>query len=137
MFAAADWGLSAPGPVAVGLLCVLLAVLLRRVAPAPFAPGLVPRIPGARNYPLAGYLPYLARQWDHIALRFLEVTRARKWQTWAAPAPNVGGLGGGLLVLTTPAAVRHMLKDNFDNYQKGPLFRAWFSDQARNSGPFW
>ena len=33
-------------------------------------------------------------------------------------APNIGGLGGGLVLLTSEASVKHVLKDNFENYTK-------------------
>ena len=117
----------------------LLVLLVWRAAPKRFSPGVLAQdgdLAGgekgaslwARRLPFFGHLFYLVASWNTIAVHFLRVARKREWRTTVFAAPNFGGLGGGLVLLTKEASVKHILKDNFDNYEKGPRFREWFSD---------
>jgi len=77
-----------------------------------------------------------------MAIHFLQITRSHKWKIWVARAPNIGALGGGMLVLTTEESVKHVLKDNFNNYVKGQEFQAWLHEFLGNGvfasdGPIW
>ena len=84
------------------------------------------------DLPYFGNLFYLVRHWQSVAVKLLAVARARDWKTSVFSAPNFGGLGGGLVLLTTEESIKHVLKDNFDNYEKGSRFRSWFSDFLGN-----
>ena len=41
---------------------------------------------------------------------------------WSVSGLRVGGLKEGTIFLGNPAAVKHVLKDNFANYEKGYVF---------------
>lgn len=75
---------------------------------------------------------------------FLEGTRDYgKWtHAWGGSMLSVGQFSGGMLCLVTPDEVRHVLKDNFDNYEKGELvhdvLREFFGDGIFSTdGPRW
>ena len=63
-----------------------------------------------------------------MAEHLLRIIRKQQWETWVSRAPNIGALGGGMMVMTSEASVKHVLKDNFDNYVKGDEFQAWLSE---------
>ena len=67
-----------------------------------------------------------------MAIQFLKLTRQNEWKTWVARVPNIGALGGGMVVLTSEESVKHVLKTNFDNYIKGNEFQAWLSEFLGN-----
>eukprot|EP00750_Incisomonas_marina_P003391 INCI13094.2.p1 GENE.INCI13094.2~~INCI13094.2.p1 ORF type:complete len:554 (+),score=113.69 INCI13094.2:238-1899(+) len=75
---------------------------------------------------------------------FLDGTRDYgKWvHAWSGSMLSVGQFSGGMVCLVTPDEVRHVLKDNFDNYEKGELvhdvLREFFGDGIFSTdGPRW
>jgi len=62
--------------------------------------------------------------------------------TWAVQMPKIGIIRGGLFFLTEPASVKHVLKDNFDNYVKGEAIHDALSEFLGDGifvadGPMW
>lgn len=99
---------------------LILLFLYRRTAPRDFGPKAnYVVVPGWTDLPYFGLLFYLTTHWETIAVEFLKLTRANQWKTWVARAPKLGALGGGLIMLTSEASVRHVLSTNFNNYVKG------------------
>ena len=99
---------------------LILLFLYRRTAPRDFGPKAnYVVVPGWFDLFYFGHLFYLVNHWETIAVEFLKLTRANQWKTWVARAPKLGAIGGGLIMLTSEASVRHVLSTNFNNYVKG------------------
>ena len=99
---------------------LILLFLYRRTAPRDFGPKAnYVVVPGWFDLYYFGHLFYLVNHWETIAVEFLKLTRANQWKTWVARAPKLGAIGGGLIMLTSEASVRHVLSTNFNNYVKG------------------
>merc|ERR1712159_148184 len=82
-----------------------------------------PRCPGPRAWPILGSLaPYLnghfrLHDWmNELASHHSGPDRV----TWGWTLPRFPGVGSGhMIAITHPDAVKHVLKDNFENYVKG------------------
>jgi cytochrome P450 len=109
-------------------VCALVMVGLLGLAfyfRAPHFPGVIspPRVP------VLGQTIELATQFDRMQDWLLKYTIDFGGdKTWSACTMSLGTLGTGALVLTSPESIKHVLKSNFRNYEKGPEFRACFSE---------
>jgi hypothetical protein len=113
--------------VAVALLFLALARLCPVAAPRAAAGGAVPG-PG-RGLPLVGATVQLLVNWDRVLDFLCEWQQQAGWgKVWGFTTMRMGGMADGTVVLATPQAVEHVLKTNFENYEKGVPFRAVLGD---------
>ena len=77
-------------------------------------------VPGPKPYPFIGMLPYLLKHWDNWPR---ESTRLSKLygKTWGGVMPNIGPLPVAYLFTHDENNVRHVLRDNFENYPTAAL----------------
>jgi cytochrome P450 len=77
-------------------------------------------VPGPKSYPFIGMLPYFLKHWE-IWPR--ESTRLSKFygKTWGSVMPNIGPLPVAYLFTHHENNVRHVLRDNFENYVTAAL----------------
>lgn len=61
--------------------------------------------------------------WDQWPSLSLVLSRRFKFQTWGGPTLNIG-FGGAMFNIVSPDCLRHVLKDNFNNYEKGKLSKS-------------
>ena len=103
---------------------LLAAVLARLWRPSPPTQKDGSSVPGPVQYPFIGATVELNDNFDDY-LNWLVSHCARiGWgTTWGFTTLRIGALGRGAVYLATPAAVQHVLKDNFENYVKGDPFR--------------
>ena len=78
--------------------------------------------PGPPEYPLIGALLWLQSARRSGLLEEL-TARSAGAQTWSARWP----LNPRYFFITSPACVAHVLRDNFDNYEKGDMLRSKLS----------
>jgi len=79
-------------------------------------------VPGPPSKPFVGCLLLVDEHWPELPdfiLRYNE----KYGKTWCAPVPNIGLLGTAMFSLTDEASIKHVLKDQFANYEKGDNFR--------------
>jgi cytochrome P450 len=107
--------------IAAILAAVVIIEAFRFFFPSLNAP--VPKGPKYKSWPLIGNLL------DHIGNSYrindylTEVTEQLDGKTWSINVPIIRQL-----IITDPANVEHMLKTNFDNYEKGSFFQDIFKD---------
>ena len=94
-----------------------------------------PKIPyGPKWQPFLGSTVEFIRNFDRIDDWIYDGTKkyGEFKHAWGASLLTVGQFKGGMLVLVTPEEVKHVLKDNFENYEKGALvhdnFQEFFGD---------
>mmetsp|Transcript_12617 Transcript_12617/g.27219 ORF Transcript_12617/g.27219 Transcript_12617/m.27219 type:complete len:531 (+) Transcript_12617:150-1742(+) len=104
------------------VLSFLLVVLYLRFRPKK------PGIPGPKSYPLVGILPHILKNWDRWPERCCEYSKQFGHRTWGGGLPNLAALGGAAYFLVDPRCVRHVLSENFENYEKGEAFRDLYSE---------
>merc|ERR1712054_219280 len=104
---------------AVVILLVLLVVLLsaRRIA----APSPPKGVPSPQSSPYLGTFLEMDRNWDRILDWFLDKSAEYGYRSWAMCAPRLGTLSthGTAIMISTPENLKHILKDEFDSYEKG------------------
>ena len=122
---ALEFAASNPLALAAVVIVLVAAYIHLRIKGEPVPPG-TPSIP-VSSIPLAGCLPFFVDNWDHLP-DLLTKYDALYGKTWFAPVPKVGMLGGGVYSISREDNVRHILKDNFDNYEKGKNFRDALGD---------
>lgn len=88
-------------------------------------------VPGPPRIPGFGFLFYAIRNWEKWPSEVLMLSEQYKC-TWGGPVPNMGGLGGAIFFVVDAECVRHILRENFDCYEKGESFRDWLSDFLGN-----
>jgi len=77
-------------------------------------------VPGpGRNIPYLGGLLDLMKNYERLPDYCIDANKLYSGTTWACPMPRVGSIKGACFFVTTPEGVKHVLKDNFDNYVKG------------------
>ena len=101
--------------------------------PANFGPGSVfhnieYQGKNVRTYPYFGGIFQVMDWYERIPEVITDALDIFDGATWGAPCPRIGLLGGGFIFVTSPENVRHVLKDNFSNYVKGPKFRGALHD---------
>jgi cytochrome P450 len=94
--------------------------------------------PGPPEWPLVQALPWLLRHRPALLEALVERSRAYGGATWTVKWP----LSPRFFFITSPAAVEHVLRTRFDNYEKGP----WFTEKLEvllgagifnSDGPRW
>ncbi len=104
--------------LAVATVC--LGLIIRSVLPYNCPKG-VPCAP-VSDLPIIGRalgsLIFIDKNWDRLPDFVLSLDR-KFGRSWFAPVPRIGMLGGGMFSLVSEANVKHVLKDNFANYEKG------------------
>ena len=63
---------------------------------------------------------------DRLNDMLLETTLEFRGRSWALCPPFATDIA--YIIVTDPACVEHILKNNFDNYEKGPEFSSRFRD---------
>lgn len=84
-------------------------------------------MPGPKSYPILGILPHVIRTWEDWPEESARLSK-KYGRTWGGGVPNVPGLNGAFFFIIDEASVRHVLSENFENYQKGPAFRKMYGD---------
>jgi cytochrome P450 len=113
---------------------VFLFGLLIFVAPllafyAANRPSYIPKkIPGPPRLPLLGILPYLLKHWKQMPVESMRLSRKFKHVTWGGPCFKYGAW----FYTDDPSIVKHILKENFQNYEKGDVFRGIFHELLGN-----
>ena len=112
------------GPAGVAAAMFVFVVFLFLFKTRKYDPkGKTPVPPGA-NLPIVGCLPTIAESWPLLPDFILNMNNQMGGKTWCAPVINCGLLGTAMFSISSESAVRHMLKDNFDNYEKGANTRS-------------
>uniref|UniRef100_A0A7S2VVL8 Cytochrome P450 n=1 Tax=Triparma pacifica TaxID=91992 RepID=A0A7S2VVL8_9STRA len=98
-------------------------------------------VPGPPTKPFVGCLTLIDSNWSHLP-DFLLKYNELFGKTWCAPVPDIGLLGGAFFSVVDEASVKHVLKDKFDNYEKGPNFRDALGEFLgegifTSDGPLW
>jgi len=103
-------------------------------------------LPGPRRF---WYLPWglngileVASNFETMLEYCVNANKLYGGGTWAVQMPKVGIIRGGLFFLTEPASVKHVLKDNFENYVKGEAIHDALSEFLGDGifvadGPMW
>jgi cytochrome P450 len=79
---------------------------------------------GPTYYPILGSTVEAVLATDTLPDFFLKYSRQNNFKyTWPNPTLGVGMFRLGAFVVVTPAAVKHILKDNFEKYEKTELLR--------------
>ena len=115
----------------VALLATLLAAVWKPTAPLAKDGSVVPG-PG-RSLPLIGATVEFDANFDDILNYCVKLQTRYGWgKTWGFSMLRIGAMKGGTVFLATPEAVKHVLKDNFETYEKGDEFRSVLGDFLGN-----
>jgi len=99
---------------------------------AVYRPWYVPAtLPGPPRVPLIGILPYAMRHFPEWPVEATRLSRLYNHVTWGGPCFKYGAL----FYTDNPLIVKHILKDNFHNYEKGDQWRRLF-DEIFGNGIF-
>ncbi|GMH66907.1 hypothetical protein TL16_g04539 [Triparma laevis f. inornata] len=79
-------------------------------------------VPGPPCKPFVGVLHLIDKNWSTLPDFILSYDQ-KFGRSWAAPVPNIGLLGSCLFSLVTEENIKHVLKDEFANYEKGKNVR--------------
>jgi cytochrome P450 len=94
---------------------------------------LSPETPGpCRNIPYFGGIFLIFRTRFTLPTSCLEYSERYGGRTWGMTAPRIGLIGGAAVFLTTPRAVKYVLKENFANYVKGTRVQQCLSELVGN-----
>ena len=88
---------------------------------------------GPTSWPIIGSTVEFLQNWDVMqdwALKHNALNDHNK--NWGFSMVSIGPLKKGVVMLVTPDAVKHVLKSNFYNYEKGDGFRLVFKDFLGN-----
>ena len=123
---------AAPTPtLCLGLVAAVMLWVWKPTPPR-LADGSVVAGPG-RSLPFIGATIELLREFDTVPEWLTREQSKAGWgKTWGGSTLRMGGFSEGYCVLATPAAVQHVLKDNFENYHKGEPFRRVLGDFLGN-----
>lgn len=86
------------------------------------------RIPGPPAIPVIGMFWFPMRHWANWPTVCDETSRQFHHATWGGPCLRYGAI----FYTDHPANVKHILKDNFSNYEKGALWRSIFREILGN-----
>mmetsp|Transcript_1973 Transcript_1973/g.3078 ORF Transcript_1973/g.3078 Transcript_1973/m.3078 type:complete len:528 (-) Transcript_1973:591-2174(-) len=93
-----------------------------------------PKVPGPKRHFLLGITfgdlsdffedgLFGSHKWPTLTLL---LSRQFDFQTWGGPTINLGfGTGGAFFNVVSPACLQYILRDNFDNYEKGKLTKSF------------
>jgi cytochrome P450 len=111
------------------LVIVLLLTLVFLLKPRKtYAKGISPPL-----IPLIGHTFYFASRFNEVLELMVEYFEKNDWEKcFGIEMVQLGPLRGGLIVVPSVAGVKHILKDNFENYEKGDEFQEAFSDFLGN-----
>ena len=100
------------------LPCTVLAAAFARLwRPSPPTAKDGSSVPGPVQYPFIGATVEINDNFDDILNWCVTQCERVGWgTTWGFTTLRIGSLGRGFVYLATPAAVQHVLKDNFENY---------------------
>lgn len=107
-------------------LATLTALLMRiysRLKPYPVDPAL----PGPKRSFFFGILKIIIANWENwpeVVHKYSEHFQ----KTWGGPVPYLGSLRGAYFVLTDERNIEYILSKNYENYEKGELFRNAFRE---------
>jgi len=110
----------------MGAILLVLATTVKLLA----APRLNSSI---RTFPASfffGHILEFNKNWDTIQDWFVEKSAEFDFKTWGVTCPKLGSFGGhgAGLMLITPEAIKHVLKDEFGSYVKGDNFNAMLNE---------
>jgi hypothetical protein len=83
-----------------------------------------PNVPGPPLFPGLGLLWFPMRHWSNWPTVCCETSQSFHHATWGGPCLRYGAL----FFTDRPANLKHILKDNFANYEKGALWRSVFGE---------
>jgi len=91
-----------------------------------------PSVPGPRRHPLLGvtfgdtkdYMDGVDFSWPRWPTLSIVLSRNWKFQTWGGPTINLG-FGGAFFNVVSPKCLEYILRENFENYEKGKLSRSF------------
>ncbi len=115
--------MQAVGPTFAFLGLFVLWNIYRRIRPLSLSKSL----PGPKSYPFVGILPHAIKAWEYWPD---ETDRFSKkyGRTFGGGLPNLPGLGGAFFWVFDESSVKHILSENFQNYEKGEAFRSLYGD---------
>jgi fatty acid omega-hydroxylase len=121
-------GTDESGPVLAAALVVTLLAATWKPSP-PLQPDGSP-VPGpGLGVPFLGAAKIFNDNFDDILNFCVRQCEEYGWgKTWGMSMVRVGPLSRGLVYLSTPEAVQYVLKDNFENFEKGDAWRNALSD---------
>ncbi|CAB9505914.1 Leukotriene-B(4) omega-hydroxylase 2 [Seminavis robusta] len=111
-------------------VAILIHSLLRaynRVKPYPVDKSL----PGPERHPFLGILKFFLDHSGQVLEVILEMTEKHQC-TWGGPMPNLGALSGAYFLISDEKNIEYILGSNFENYEKGDLFRTAFRELMGN-----
>lgn len=108
-------------PSGILVLLLLIFMVYNRYKPF-YVPGLI-HIPVSKKWSFLGSLLYVNEYWEILPDMIKHFDQKFK-RAYYVPVPNIGLLGGALYSLVSEANIQHVLKDNFENYEKGGNFKA-------------
>ncbi|KAL9185567.1 hypothetical protein ACHAXT_003344 [Thalassiosira profunda] len=104
--------------LAIASAILFVAILYHVSKPLPVPSDL----PGPTRYPWIGYLGHCIKHWHQWPTETTRLAKLYK-RTWGGPLPNFGGLPGAYFYIHEERNLRHILKDSFDNYEKGDMWQ--------------
>lgn len=86
------------------------------------------KLPGPPRRPLVGILYYAFKHWDHWPVECMRLSRRYHHLTWGGPCFRYGAV----FYTDDPVILKHILKDNVANYEKGDVWRRVFDELLGN-----
>ena len=108
--------------IVIAVVLVVLALLWSRRAPD------VAHLPGPPALPWLGSILHFLNNFQRLPDWIIENSKKYDGRTWALSGPDLGFAASRFLVINKPEHVQHILKDQFDKYEKGKAFYAIFTD---------
>lgn len=85
-------------------------------------------VPGPPSFPLIGLLWFPLKNWSNWPKVCCATSTKYNHKTWGGPCFRYGAI----FYTDNPANVRHILRDNFANYEKGKVWRSFFREILGN-----
>lgn len=85
-------------------------------------------VPGPLKYPLIGVLWFPLKNWTNWPKVCCQTSTEFNHSTWGGPCFRYGAI----FYTDNPLNVRHILRDNFANYEKGKVWRSIFREILGN-----
>jgi cytochrome P450 len=116
------------------LICFVTAIVIYILSLCPIPgnplrysyPSDVPGVEGGRNW-IVGTLLWFINNFETLPESVTAVSKKLNYATWGGPVPSCG-LGNAVFVCTKNECVKHILKDNFENYEKGENFNVCLNE---------
>jgi hypothetical protein len=83
-----------------------------------------PNVPGPPLFPGLGLLWFPMRHWSNWPTVCYETSQTFHHATWGGPCLRYGAI----FFTDRPVNLKHILKDNFSNYEKGAVWRSVFGE---------